>query len=276
MLPQPPAFSDFAFLSKLGVGPRPKSDDAERLPAACRVTHVRVGAAGELMDSRPLFASGAKQTIRGICNSIGPFRAKCGCVYRATATRWPGRRKIGGCAPTLAAVHQHDPVEGEEGRVQHGLQGGLRGRGRRARGVGGHSPEVGDVGAMYHSRLSQMWLKEEVNKMRMQDQPEVAGWRGQESPTTGRIAMSEYLFLKFGGYDCEAVCGSGYQDVTERANSKSMLKRIHASKGTLQVSRRGLGQHRDLSGDAWQAARRARGAECGGGGCAPLSCQKEC
>ena len=71
---------------------------------------------------------------------------------------------------------------------------------------------------MYHSRLSQMWLKEEVNKMRMQDQPEVAGWRGQESPTTGRIAMSEYLFLKFGGYDCEAVYGSGYQDVTERAN----------------------------------------------------------
>ena len=218
MLPQPPAFSHFAFLSKLGVGPRPKSDDAERLPAACRVTHVRVGAAGELMDSRPLFASGAKQTIRGICNSIGPFRAKCGCVYRATATRWPGRRKIGGCAPTLAAVHQHDPVEGEEGRVQHGLQGGLRGRGRRARGVGGHSPEVGDVGAMYHSRLSQMWLREEVNKMRMQDQPEVAGWRGQESPTTGRIAMSEYLFLKFGGYGCEAVYGSGYQDVTERAN----------------------------------------------------------
>jgi len=70
---------------------------------------------------------------------------------------------------------------------------------------------------MYHSRLSQccqMWLKEEDNKMRMQDQPGGAGWRGQESSTTGRIA---HLFLNL-AYDCEAVYGSGYQDVTERAN----------------------------------------------------------
>jgi len=36
---------------------------------------------GELMGSRPLFTSDAKQNLRGICRSIQHFRSKCGYVY---------------------------------------------------------------------------------------------------------------------------------------------------------------------------------------------------
>ena len=68
-------------------------------------------------------------------------------------------------------------------------------------------------------------------------------WRGHESSTTGRIAMTEYMFLNLGGYDCEDVYGSGYQDIdlTERASYKNVLQKIHATKGTLQASRRVVG-----------------------------------
>ena len=76
--------------------------------------------------------------------------------------------------------------------------------------------------------------------------------------------MTEYLFLNLGGYDCEGVFGSGYQDIdlTERASHKSMLQRIHASKGTLAVSRRVVGYPLPNSGSKADNKGKAKIVNC--------------
>ena len=64
------------------------------------------------------------------------------------------------CPASTAEHHHHDPVEGQERRVQPGLQGGLPGRGRSPMGSEStvRKPETWEPFS-YHSYLSQVWAE---------------------------------------------------------------------------------------------------------------------